>query len=154
MHTVATDDIRERLYALLRGERVIARIDQNVLYRSLAEDPANIYSLLLVAGYLKTPKKELQADGAYLCEASIPNKEIVSRDFDVHIGGNVISMPTLKKAYGKDAIIFRLLNNTEKQVSTYIKVNKEKLPLNFGKYEVKTVICENGELTESYELLI
>ena len=76
--TIATDDITERLYALLRGERVIARIDQNVVYRSLAEDPANIYSLLLVAGYLKTPKKELQADGAYLCEVSIPNREITS----------------------------------------------------------------------------
>ena len=76
--TIATDDVTERLYALLRGERVIARIDQNVVYRSLAEDPANIYSLLLVAGYLKTPKKELQADGAYLCEVSIPNKEIAA----------------------------------------------------------------------------
>ena len=76
--TIATDDITERLYALLRGERVIARIDQNVVYRSLAEDPANIYSLLLVAGYLKTPKKELQADGSYLCEVSIPNKEIAA----------------------------------------------------------------------------
>ena len=73
---VATDDITERLYALMQGEQVIARIDQNVVYRSLAEEPANIYSLLLVAGYLKTPKKELQADGSYLCEVSIPNREI------------------------------------------------------------------------------
>ena len=75
---VATDDITERLHSLLQGERVIARIDQNVVYRSLAEDPANIYSLLLVAGYLKTPKKELQADGSYLCEVSIPNREIAA----------------------------------------------------------------------------
>lgn len=75
---VATDDITERLYDLLQGERVVARIDQNVVYRSLAEDPANIYSLLLVAGYLKTSKKELQADGSYLCEVSIPNREIAA----------------------------------------------------------------------------
>ena len=75
---VATDDISERLYSLLQGNRVIAKIDQNVVYRSLAEDPANIYSLLLVAGYLKTPKKELQADGSYLCEVSIPNREIAA----------------------------------------------------------------------------
>ena len=46
---VATDDITERLDSLLQGERVIARIDQNVVYRVLSEDPANIYSLLLVA---------------------------------------------------------------------------------------------------------
>lgn len=74
----AIDDISESLYSLLQGKRVIAKIDQNVVYRSLAEDPANIYSLLLVAGYLKTPQKELQADGSYLCEVSIPNKEIAA----------------------------------------------------------------------------
>lgn len=74
----ATDDIIERLHALLQGERVVARIDQNVVCRSLAEDPANIYSLLLVAGYLKTPEKQLQEDGSYLCEVSIPNREIAA----------------------------------------------------------------------------
>ncbi len=74
----ATEDITEKLYSLLQGERVIARIDQNVVYRSLAEEPANIYSLLLVAGYLKTPKKELQGDGAWLCDVSIPNREIAA----------------------------------------------------------------------------
>ena len=75
---VATDDITENLYSLLQGEAVVARIDQNVVFRALTEDPANIYGLLLVAGYLKTPKKELQGDGAYLCEVSIPNKEIAA----------------------------------------------------------------------------
>lgn len=73
---IATEDITEKLYALLQGECIIAKIDQNVVYRSLSEDPANIYSLLLTAGYLKAPRKELQADGAYLCEVSIPNREI------------------------------------------------------------------------------
>lgn len=75
---VATEDIAENLSALLQGERVIARIDQNVVYRSLLEDPANIYSLLFVTGYLKTLAKELQTDGGYLCEVSIPNREIAA----------------------------------------------------------------------------
>ena len=68
----------QKLYSLLQGEKVVARIDQNVVYRSLSEAPDNIYSMLLVAGYLKTPKKELQADGTYLCEVSIPNREIAA----------------------------------------------------------------------------
>ena len=72
----ADEDVTEKLFALLQGEQVVARIDQNVVYRSLAEDPANIYSLLLMAGYLKTPKKELQGDGSWLCQVSIPNREI------------------------------------------------------------------------------
>ncbi|MBR1757428.1 MAG: AAA family ATPase [Lachnospiraceae bacterium] len=75
---IATDEISEKLYALMKGDRVIARIDQNVVYRSIAEDPDNIYSLLLVAGYLKAPKKELQSDGSWLCEVSIPNREIAA----------------------------------------------------------------------------
>ena len=75
---IATDDITEKLYDLLQGGQVIARIDQNVVYRSITDEPSNIYSLLLVAGYLKTNKKELQADGSYLCEVSIPNKEIAA----------------------------------------------------------------------------
>ncbi|MBQ7556452.1 MAG: AAA family ATPase [Lachnospiraceae bacterium] len=74
----ATEDITEKMYALLLGERVITRIDQNVVYRSLTEDPANIYSLLLVAGYLKAPNRQLQGDGSWLCEVSIPNREIAS----------------------------------------------------------------------------
>ena len=74
----ATDDIMQKLHSLLQGEKVIAKIDQNVVYRSLSEAPDNIYSMLLVAGYLKTPKKELQADGTYLCEVSIPNREIAA----------------------------------------------------------------------------
>ena len=73
---VVTDDITERLHALLQGDRVVVRIDQNVVYRALSEDPGNIYSLLLVAGYLRISKKELQPDGSYLCEVSIPNREI------------------------------------------------------------------------------
>ncbi|MCQ2401477.1 MAG: ATP-binding protein [Lachnospiraceae bacterium] len=74
----ATDEVMCRLSSLLEGETVVARIDQNVVYRSLAEDPANVYSLLLVAGYLRIQKKELQADGTYLCEVSIPNREIAA----------------------------------------------------------------------------
>ena len=78
MLSVATDDINERLNSLIKGERVVARIDQNVVYRSLIEEPANIYSLLLMAGYLKAVQRELQLDGTYLCEIEIPNKEIAA----------------------------------------------------------------------------
>ncbi|MCR4635300.1 MAG: ATP-binding protein, partial [Butyrivibrio sp.] len=73
---VSSDDVYERLLALMQGEKVVARINQTTVYRSLSDDPANIYSILLVAGYLKTVKKQLQADGSYMCEIAIPNNEI------------------------------------------------------------------------------
>ena len=74
----ATDEISGKLHALMQGERIVARIDQNVVYRSVTDDPDNIYSLLLVAGYLKVLRKELRPDGTYLCEVSIPNREIAA----------------------------------------------------------------------------
>lgn len=84
----------------------------------------------------------------------IPSKNGAENALDIALGGDVISMPTLKKAFGRDAMIFRLLNNTPADVASYIKVNGQTLPLCFGKYEVKTVVYENGTLTESYELLV
>lgn len=75
---IASEDITEKLYSLLQGKTVIAKIEQNTVYRVLTDDPANIYSLLMVAGYLKANKKILQDDGSFLCEVSIPNKEIAA----------------------------------------------------------------------------
>jgi hypothetical protein len=72
----------------------------------------------------------------------------------VSLGDSVISMPTVKKAYREDAVIFRLENNTPDRVETYLEINGERLPLNFGKYEVKTVVYRDGTLTESYEMLV
>ena len=83
----------------------------------------------------------------------IPSK-VSTKELNISLGGNIISMPTVKKIYEKDAVIFRLLNNTPNSVNSYIQVNDMRLDLTFGKYEVKTVIYENGKLTESYELLI
>ena len=58
------------------------------------------------------------------------------------------------EAEGHEAIILRILNNSPDKTDTFIKINEDTLPLAFGKYEVKTVLYENGNLRESYELLI
>lgn len=84
----------------------------------------------------------------------IPASKKSNIPLDISIGGDIIAMPTVKKAYDKNALIFRLLNNTPECVESYIRVNESELNLSFGKYEVKTVIYENKTLSESYELLI
>ena len=76
------------------------------------------------------------------------------RAFNVSLEDETISLVTMKKADEKDALIFRLLNNTEENVDTAICVEGAKLPLHFGKYEVKTIVYEKGELKESAKLLI
>ena len=75
----ASDEgISEKLLLLLQGDKLVSKIDLNVIYRLLTEDLGNIFSLLVVAGYLKVDKKTVQNDGSYLCEISIPNKEIAA----------------------------------------------------------------------------
>ncbi len=75
----ASDEgISEKLLLLLQEDKLVSKIDLNVVYRLLTEDPGNIFSLLVVAGYLKVDKKTVQNDGSYLCEISIPNKEIAA----------------------------------------------------------------------------
>ncbi|MBP3392381.1 MAG: alpha-mannosidase [Clostridia bacterium] len=84
----------------------------------------------------------------------IPSTATDFADFDLKLGGDVIALPALKKAWGKDALILRLQNNTPESVDSYVQLNGVHLPLHFGKYEVKTVVYEKGRLTESYEMLV
>ena len=74
--------------------------------------------------------------------------------FAAKLEDETVSLVTMKKADGRDAVIFRLFNNTEKSVDTALCVEGVRLPLHFGKFEVKTVLYENGALTESDILLI
>lgn len=74
--------------------------------------------------------------------------------FEIALGDDTVTLVTAKKADGRDALVFRLLNNTPDGVETSLTANGATLPLSFGKYEAKTVVLENGTLSETAELLI
>lgn len=80
-------------------------------------------------------------------------KKSVGR-FAVRLESDAVSCVAIKKADGREAVIFRLINNTDREANTKILVNEASLPLFFGAFEVKTVVYESGELSESYELII
>lgn len=75
-------------------------------------------------------------------------------DFDVSLDDKTVSLVTMKKADGKDAVIFRLLNNSENDVVTVLNVNSKKIRLSFGRYEVKTIIYADGKLSENSEIIL
>ena len=83
----------------------------------------------------------------------VPSKN-TSKELSVKVGGDIISMPAMKKMCGDGGVAFRLLNNTPEAVESYIEINGCRLDLHFGKYEVKTVVYRDGGLRESYELLV
>lgn len=72
----ATEDIYERLNALLQGKTILTYIDTGVIYPQIKSNPSSIYSFLLVAGYLKVVKSDPSFNGDFICEAALPNKEI------------------------------------------------------------------------------
>lgn len=72
----ADEEILTELRALLQGEEISALIDTNVIYPEIRDNPSSVYSFLLMAGYLKTVKKEMSPGGDLFCRVSLPNREI------------------------------------------------------------------------------
>lgn len=73
----ATPEITENLYKLFCGNTITTYVDTSVIYPEVQNNPYSIYSFLLVAGYLKVAAIYPQNDGNYMCDAAIPNKEIL-----------------------------------------------------------------------------
>lgn len=74
--TYANADILDKLTRLMKGESFPTFIDTGVIYPQIKNNPSTIYSFLLVAGYLKANKTTLSITGDFICEVSLPNKEI------------------------------------------------------------------------------
>ena len=74
--TQADAGVLERLEQLMQGKSFLTHIDANVIYPQIRENPSSIYSFLLMAGYLRVIRQEQQFSGDYMCEVTLPNKEI------------------------------------------------------------------------------
>lgn len=72
-----TPEITENLYKLFCGNTITTYVDTSVIYPEVQNNPYSIYSFLLVAGYLKVAAIYPQNDGNYMCDVTIPNKEIL-----------------------------------------------------------------------------
>ena len=55
-----------------------------------------------------------------------------------------IALVTMKKSDEQDGYVIRLMNNAEQLTTTKVVFGNESIELKFGKYEVKTIIYNNG----------
>jgi electron transfer flavoprotein alpha/beta subunit len=82
-------------------------------------------------------------------------KQPTDNGFSIALGAESLSLVTLKKADDtENTYIARLLNNSADTVTTDFTLCGATIPLTFGRYEVKTVLYEDGTLRESAQLLI
>lgn len=72
----ADNEIYERLSSLVNGGSFTTYIDTSVIYPQIKNNPSSIYSFLLMAGYLKVVKSSVSISGDFMCEVTLPNKEI------------------------------------------------------------------------------
>lgn len=70
------NEIYERLTTLVNGGSFTTYIDTSVIYPQIKNNPSSIYSFLLMAGYLKVVKSSVSISGDFMCEVTLPNKEI------------------------------------------------------------------------------
>lgn len=90
----------------------------------------------------------------YACNVFPIERDEKMSGFELCIEDKNIVLITMKKRYGKDSLILRLLNNSPENKAIALTLNGAELTLNFGKYEAKTVEYADGKLTELYELLV
>lgn len=70
------DEAREQeLLSLLSGDHITTSIHESIVYPEIGESKDDLYTLLLLTGYLKSVGKTKQ-DGIELYELAIPNQEI------------------------------------------------------------------------------
>lgn len=65
-----------------------------------------------------------------------------------------IVITALKKQADGDGIVVRLFNNSQKTKETVFTIGKLKTNLQFGKYEVKTLLYKDGELVEQAQMIV
>lgn len=74
--TLSDVEVTENLRKLLHGETIKSRIDTSVIYPQIHNNPASIYSFLLMAGYLKPVGERMLIGSSDFYAVAIPNKEI------------------------------------------------------------------------------
>lgn len=67
---------KKELYILLNGKPIRHIINQSISYKSIMLDTANVFSFLLMTGYLTFSNIVRDCDGELMCELYVPNKEI------------------------------------------------------------------------------
>ena len=75
---VANSEICEYLEELLNGKSFIIPISTDVIYPQIKNDPASIFSFLLMTGYLKVVETDLPPEMEGMYGVALPNKEIAS----------------------------------------------------------------------------
>ena len=85
---------------------------------------------------------------------AFPNGKGAHNQSFVEVSNQNVVLTAMKKSQQTDGYVLRFVNNSAEKAINTVKVFDADITLEFGKYEVKTVIYNGGELKEEEEMLI
>ena len=138
--------------AIIPADKFVKKIDLGERNFSFRLTSAKESALERLAQEFNMPP---YACNVFPAEAGLAGAERPSADTPVPaLSNRDIVLVTMKKQEGGDAYILRLHNNFGEPQTCELTVGKAAISLEFGKYEVKTVVLENETLKEEPILLI
>ncbi|MBO4556974.1 MAG: AAA family ATPase [Elusimicrobiales bacterium] len=131
IESMDTED-KKTLQSLLKGEKINADVNMNIVYPEIMQDSASAYGLLVQTGYLKAGNSYFD-DGFYNAELTIPNKEIQAV-YAKQVIRHIKNIPAKKSATGIHMAMVacntdrmqRELNNFLQFSCSYLDLTEEK----------------------------
>lgn len=74
--TKGGQQLKNELEDLIQSKNITKEINENIEMKEIDKSTENVWSFLLLSGYLKAVKKNRKADGRLVCDLAIPNLEV------------------------------------------------------------------------------
>lgn len=116
--TKGGQQLKNELEDLIQYKNITKEVNENIEMKEIDKSTENVWSFLLLSGYLKVANKNRKADGRLVCDLAIPNLE-------VKYLYNEIIMSWFKESLNNDQFNFMLKSLTAGDIKTFGKILKE-----------------------------
>ncbi|NMM61751.1 AAA family ATPase [Clostridium sp. P21] len=134
--TKGGQQLKSELEDLIQDKSITKEINENIEMKEIDKSTENVWSFLLLSGYLKTIKKTRNPDGRLICELSIPNLE-------VKYLYNEIVMSWLKESIRNDEFNIMLNSLTNGDIETFEDIFADYVTKSFSYFDI-------GDESESF----
>ncbi|AKN31257.1 ATPase AAA [Clostridium carboxidivorans P7] len=134
--TKGGQQLKSELEDLIQNKSITKDINENIEMKEIDKSTENVWSFLLLSGYLKTVKKARKADGRLVCELAIPNIE-------VKYLYNEIIMSWLKESVNNDEFNLMLNSLTNGDIETFEDIFADYVVKSFSYFDI-------GDESESF----
>ncbi|MBV7276984.1 AAA family ATPase, partial [Clostridium sp. PL3] len=110
--TKGGQQLKSELEDLIQNKIISKEINENIEMKEIDKSTENVWSFLLLSGYLKIVKKNRKADGRLMCDLAVPNLE-------VKYLYNEIIMSWFKETLNNDRFNFMLESLTKGDIKTF-----------------------------------